>query len=202
MTTTTDGAAAAPVVTAVIIVALAALMAAVVRRRLVWVTRVTSWSMAPSLRPGDRLLTWGVRDPARLRRGDVVVIDSIELGRRVVKRVIGLPRERVMVTAEGVWVDGARLDEPWSTVAGGLERSFDVPEDRLLVLGDNRPASSDSRSWLDPYVPLERVVGRARHRRPHRPSPSVARDEGCPQSGRRRRSLRRPCEARHEGPNG
>lgn len=158
--TITDIVGTAQVITPVVIVALAAVTAAVVRQHLVWVTRVTSWSMAPSLRPGDRLVTWTVRDPSRLRRGDVVVIDSVELGRRVVKRVVGLPGEHVLVTAEGVWVDGAHLAERWPTVSGGLERSFDVPDDSLLVLGDNRPASSDSRSWQDPYVPLGRVMGR------------------------------------------
>lgn len=167
MPTTTD-AVAAQVIAPVVIVALAALAAAVLRRHVVWITRVTSWSMAPSLRPGDRLLTWPVRDPSRLRRGDVVVIDSLELRQRVVKRVLGLPGEQVVVTAKGVWVDGGHLDEPWPTILGGLERSFDVPQHTLLVLGDNRPASSDSRSWHDPYISLEHVAGRTRGRRPSR----------------------------------
>jgi signal peptidase I len=160
MLTTTDVVGAAQVVTPVTVVAVAALTAGVVRRHLLWVTRVTSWSMAPSLHPGDRLLTRTVRHPSRLQRGDVVVIDSVELGRRALKRVLGLPGERVVVTAEGVWIDGAHLDEPWPTVPGGPEGSFDVPEHTIFVLGDNRRASSDSRSWRDPYISLERIVGR------------------------------------------
>lgn len=144
--------------TPVVIIVLAALAAGVLRRHVVWVTRVTSWSMAPSLHPGDRLPTWALRDASRIRRGDVVVIESPELGQRIIKRVIGLPGERIVVDRAGVLVDDVRLDEPWPRIPGGPVGSFRVPDGTLLVLGDNRAASSDSRSWRDPYVAMGSVV--------------------------------------------
>jgi len=140
------------------IVALAALAAGILRRHL-WVTRVTSESMAPSLGSGDRLLTRAVRDASRLRRGDVVVIDSSELQMRIIKRVVGLPGERVVVDREGVFIDEVLLEERWPRIPGGPVGSFVVPEDGLLVLGDNRASSSDSRSWRDPYVTFDAVAG-------------------------------------------
>lgn len=128
-------------------------------RRLGFVTRVESWSMAPTLAPGRHLLT---RRPGRsrtIRRGDVVVVDSEELGRAVVKRVVGLGGEHVVVSGSGVEVDGRPVAEPYVVHPGGPTGSFDVPEGHLLLLGDNRARSSDSRSWRQPYLPLAAVRG-------------------------------------------
>jgi signal peptidase I len=134
-----------------------ALAAAAALRRVVGVTRVESWSMAPSLRPGDHVLTVAA---TRLRRGDVVVFRSQDAGRPVIKRVVGLAGDTVEVGKRGVAVDGVPLDEPYAR-QGGRTGRFTVPDGAVLVLGDNRPASSDSRSWRQPFVPVRSVTGRA-----------------------------------------
>ncbi len=141
---------------------LAVFGAAVAVRHLVWVTRVSSWSMAPTLRPADLLLTRRLRGSEDIRRGDVVVLRSAELGRRVVKRVVGLPRESVEVDDRGVRVDGVPLVEPYVVAHGGAVGGFRVPGGHYLVLGDNRPRSSDSRSWQRPFVPRSVIEGRVR----------------------------------------
>ncbi|WP_235738421.1 signal peptidase I [Nocardioides alcanivorans] len=141
-------------------------------RSLGFVTRVESWSMAPSLAPGQLLLTRRRRASQSIRRGDVVVVDSTELDRAVVKRVLGLGGEHVEVSAAGVQVDGDQVPEPYVVHPGGTSVSFDVPRGHLLLLGDNRGRSSDSRSWEQPYLPVEAVRGVVVSQRWPAPAPS------------------------------
>lgn len=129
-------------------------------RSLVVVTRVESRSMAPTLPPGRHVLTRRPRGSRAVRRGDIVVIASQELGRPVVKRVVGLGGERVEVSADAVRVDGVVLAEPYVGARGGPAGVFEVPDGHLLLLGDNRAGSSDARSWRRPFLPVTAVRGR------------------------------------------
>ncbi len=146
---------------------LAAVAAALAMRRTVWVTRVASWSMAPTLRPADLLLTRRLRRSEPIERGAIVVLRSAELRRRVVKRVVGLPGESVVVDGWGVRVNGLRLAEPYVLGNGGPGGSFSVPGGAYLMLGDNRTRSNDSRSWRQPFVPRAAIEGRLIARRHH-----------------------------------
>ena len=160
-----------PVAVALLAIAAAALMAGAARRWLFGWTSVTSHSMTPSLRPGQRLFTLRVWDIRRLRRGDIVVLRSAELGVDVIKRVIGLPGDRVHIDRDGtVAVNGIPLAEPYVAVPGGPGGRFHVPPGRLLVLGDNRAASSDSRRWVEPYLPQDDLRGRLLRTRRHHPA--------------------------------
>jgi len=143
-----------------LVLAAAAVVTALAVRRRWWLTRVRSWSMYPGLRPGDLVVTRATQGPAGLRRGDVVAIDSAELGRRVVKRIVGLPGESVRVAPGGINVGGRWLDEPYPTLRGGSTGTFQVPAGAYLVLGDNRPCSSDSRAWVEPYLTADAIRGR------------------------------------------
>jgi signal peptidase I len=76
------------------------------------------------------------------------------------KRVIGLPGERVSVDRGVVSVDGRAIDEPY--VRFPDRRSFAavvVPSGSFYVLGDNRGNSDDSRAWG--FVPASDLIGRA-----------------------------------------
>jgi signal peptidase I len=116
--------------------------------------------MAPTLTDGQLVLTRSLRPAHAVGRGDLVVLDSpVEPGRQVVKRVVGLPGERVTFDAGRVSIDGRPLPEPYaspSVFRGG----YDVPPEHFLVLGDNRDVSSDSRSWSRPYTPRAALHGR------------------------------------------
>jgi signal peptidase I len=97
-------------------------------------------SMQPTLRDGqlvlvNRLAYWR-SNPAR---GDIVAISLA--GRRVlyIKRIVGLPGDRVRIAAGTVYVNGAALAEPYVQ----QRRSWDVAEaaladDEYLLIGDNR----------------------------------------------------------------
>lgn len=175
---------------------LAILLAGAVRRRLGFVTEVESLSMSPTLAPGQRLLARRLGAAQPLRRGDVVVVDSPEIGRPIIKRVVGLPGEHVDVDAAGmVRVAGRELAEPYVVHRGGRPGTFDVPAGHLLLLGDNRAASSDARAWRAPYLPVSAVRGRvARPRRPAAPGgagPRPSRSAAAPVGPHRTAAARR-----------
>jgi signal peptidase I len=103
-------------------------------------------------------------------RGDVVVFEPPEAwvqgGPRTpfIKRVIGLPGDTVEIRDGAVWVNGTRLEEPYTydgqpTVASDDPPRWVVPAGQLFVMGDHRMASADSRA----FGPIDRstIIGRA-----------------------------------------
>jgi signal peptidase I len=101
-------------------------------------------------------------------RGDVIVFEPPPEYRGdntpFIKRVIGLPGERIEVHDGGVYVNDVRLEEPYVpsgdlTEAGGSTASWVIPAGDLFVLGDNRESSSDSRVFGP--IHHEWVIGRA-----------------------------------------
>jgi signal peptidase I len=79
-----------------------------------------------------------------------------------IKRVIGLPGDAVEARDGSMWVNGARLVEPYVKDAEYVVPPFGpltVPADALFVMGDNRAASQDSR-FFGP-IPIDDVVGKA-----------------------------------------
>lgn len=98
------------------------------------------------------------------KRGQVVVFhpDTEHRLDPLIKRVIGLPGERVEVRDGGVFVNDQRLDEPY---LNGLETRCYTPcgvvrlePDEYFMLGDNRPNSRDSRSFGP--IHLDQIIGR------------------------------------------
>lgn len=124
-----------------------------------WLTRVRSQSMAPTLRDGQLALTRKLRRTSQVRRGDLVVADSAEVGGLIIKRVVGLPGELVSIHEGNVSIDGHPLSEPYAgrSVFTG---SYQVPSHKYLLLGDNRDTSADSRTWRQPYLDRTSIQGR------------------------------------------
>ena len=150
-----------------VLVAVAAVVvgALLINRFVMFATLVRSDSMRPALEPGDLVLTTRVHHPGRLRRGDIVVFGSRERGGRLVKRLVGLPGERIEFGSGGVMrVNGDPLAEPYAGPSGTYRGAFEVPTGRFLVLGDNREASDDARSWSDPYLDGRDILGVVRFR--------------------------------------
>jgi signal peptidase I len=116
--------------------------------------------MAPTLTDGQLVLTRSLRPAHAVGRGDLVVLDSpVEPDQHVVKRVVGLPGEKVTFDAGRVSIDGRPLPEPYASPSV-FSGEYDVPPRHFLVLGDNRDVSSDSRSWSRPYTPRAAIRGR------------------------------------------
>ncbi len=123
--------------------------------------QVRGASMEPSLYNGQYVivskLSYRLGEP---QRGDVVVfLPPNGAEDDYIKRIIGLPGERVEIHDGAVWINGYRLEEPYTHAPIPYTGSWTVGPGEYFVLGDNRPNSSDSHSWG--LLPAENIVGRA-----------------------------------------
>ena len=163
---------------------------------------VPTGSMKPTILEGDRifvnklaydlkvpLTTWHIAQWANPHRGDIVIFYSPKDGTRLVKRVIGLPGDRISMTNDVIFINGRPLDytilhhSSHGIHAGRLKidenlkgkhhqmlvtpsypamRSFPtvtIPKGSYFMMGDNRDNSADSRYFG--FVKRDRIVGRA-----------------------------------------
>jgi signal peptidase I len=139
-----------------------AVLAVLVAAFFVRLPQVTGLSMEPHIRSGEYVLinTFAYRLGVP-RRGDIVAFRHESDARAVfIKRVIGLPGDRIRIDRGRVYVNGAKLEEPY--VRHADSRSFDeigVPQFSVYVLGDNRAESEDSR-FFGPVSDAQ-LIGRA-----------------------------------------
>ncbi len=132
--------------------------------------QVTGDSMFPNFYNNEYVLT----NLITLRfgsvvRGDVIVFKAPpDPTKDFIKRVIGMPGDTVMVKNGDVYVNDQKLDESSylkdtvHTYAGSFIQDgvpVTVPQGNYLVMGDNRPYSSDSREWG--FVPEENIIGKS-----------------------------------------
>lgn len=140
---------------------------------------VNGSSMFPNFHDKEFLLTdkltYRLRAPAR---GDVVIFSAppaahcpVGLNCDFIKRIVGLPGEKIMVKGGHVYINDRLLREPYladsvitrpgSSSASFLAEGVDqlIPDGSYVTLGDNRGASSDSRDWG--VVARDRLVGKA-----------------------------------------
>jgi signal peptidase I len=121
-------------------------------------TAVRGQSMSPALLPGQFLVA---SRPRHIHRGDVVVVRLPQRGIDAVKRVVGLPGERVRILDGKAEVNGRRLSEPHAH-GSGPSGDWLLEGDEYLVLGDDRGESTDGRTFGP--VPREAIVGVVRFR--------------------------------------
>jgi signal peptidase I len=157
------------------VIAGALVVAVIVKTFLVQAFYIPSGSMEPTLQVGDRVLVEKIGyDLADVHRGDIVVFerpDNWQAGPNeiddLIKRVIGLPGERIEVRDGFVFINGVQLDEPWGEqgptpdflAASGCSEGCTIPEGDIFVLGDNRNNSSASNQYGP--LPFDEVVGKA-----------------------------------------
>lgn len=123
--------------------------------------RVDGISMQPTLRDGEFVLinklAYKLGEP---QLGDVIVFHfPRDPQQEYIKRVVGLPGDLVKIQRGVVFVNGQALVEPYIADQPDYQNQWQVPENHLFVLGDNRNNSSDSHRWGP--VPMEQVVGKA-----------------------------------------
>jgi len=164
----------------------ALLIVLVVNLFLAQATRVEGQSMEPNIHNNERLVVEKVSYRFHLpERGDIVVLkppnwEPLQLEQRIVawfctvlpldcaseipdpliKRVIGLPGETIEIREGNVYINGQLLEEPYLQQATyGTLSSRVITPDHVFVMGDNRGASNDSRSFGE--VALYNIIGRA-----------------------------------------
>lgn len=128
---------------------------------------VNGSSMQPTYESSDYIIvdkvSYQMNEP---QRGDVVVFDApTNDGRFFIKRVIGLPGERVLVNAEQVTIfndahpEGFLLNEPYIFFQSDRVADKTLASDEYFVMGDNRKVSLDSRMWG--ALKKDAIVGKA-----------------------------------------
>jgi signal peptidase I len=124
--------------------------------------RIEGYSMEPNFHDGQYLfvnrLVYMLHPP---ERGDVIVfVPPSNLSRDYIKRVIGLPGERVQIIDGNVYINGQLLHEPYPLHKGTYSFGpVTVGPDEYFVLGDNRDNSSDSHSWG--MLAADKIIGKA-----------------------------------------
>ena len=123
--------------------------------------RVDGFSMRPTLEDGEFVLVSKLSYKfGEFQRGDIIVFHfPLNPDEELVKRIIGIPGDRVMVKDNQVYVNDQLLTETYIAQAPLYSGEWTVPEGSLFVLGDNRNNSNDSKDWG--LLPQENVVGKA-----------------------------------------
>lgn len=110
--------------------------------------RVKGDSMLPNFKDGELLLTEKVTYRIyKPQRGDVIVFRAPSANVDYIKRIIGLPGETLRVEDGTVIVNDQKLVEPYETQKTQGNETVTLGKDQYFVLGDNRNASSDSRTF-------------------------------------------------------
>lgn len=173
-------------------IVIALFLALFIRAFVVQAFSIPSGSMLDTLQIGDYLLvnkfSYGIRNPftnqvmipiGTPQRGDIVVfIYPKDPTKDFIKRVIGLPGDKIQIVDKKLSVNGKAVEMPqaifkdyhiidqndqWIAGSEGSHRDnfgpFTVPPGQLFVMGDNRDHSYDSRFWGT--VPIDNVRGKA-----------------------------------------
>jgi len=163
---------------------IAVVLALFIRTFVVQAFKIPSGSMIPTLTIGDHILVtkflYDIKLPfvdkilihfSQPQRGDIIVFKYPEdESKDFIKRVIGLPGDRVEIRNKRVWVNGELLVEPYTqhtdpSIYAHQTQPRDnlgpitVPPDSYFMMGDNRDQSLDSRFWG--FVRLEKIKGKA-----------------------------------------
>ena len=131
-------------------------------RSLVQNYRIEGQSMEPNFHHGQYLLVNKLAYRlGEYQRGDVIVFHyPNDPSQDYIKRVIGLPGDTVEILEGVVFVNGLEVDEPYEQIPIARDiPSQTVEPGFLYVLGDNRPSSSDTRTWGQ--LSQEFVIGKA-----------------------------------------
>lgn len=130
---------------------------------------VSGSSMVDTLHNGEWLIVTPYYDEPEY--GDIVIsTHRLETMGPIVKRVIATEGDTVDLDENGnVYINGEKLDEssyaiPVSRIYGDLSYPITVPEGCVMLFGDNRPLSSDSRYSHVGFAPVDSLLGKAQLR--------------------------------------
>jgi signal peptidase I len=151
----------------------AVILALFVRTFVFQAFKIPTGSMEPNLLVGDHLIV-NKMTFSPVRRGDIIVFKfPKDPERDFIKRVIGLPGDKIELRRKTVYVNGEALAEPYAhfiespraesePVSDDVRQDYgpvSVPSDQYFMMGDNRDNSEDGRFWG--FLPKSYVKGKA-----------------------------------------
>lgn len=149
------------------IIVLALIIAFVLNNFVIINAKVDSGSMENTLMTNSRAFgfrfSYWFSDPERY---DVVVFRyPDDESQKYVKRIIGLPGEKVEIIDGKIFIDGSSepleddfvSDEYWDNRSYG---PYEVPQDSYFLMGDARNNSKDSRAWVTKFVTKKKILGK------------------------------------------
>ena len=143
-----------------IIVSLYFILIITLQNHVVGLFRVQGSSMLPNVHEGNIKIINHL--PKSFNRGDIVVAKDYKNKILIIKRVVGLPGEKVDVIKDKVYINGRELEEPY--LENKYKKEDDcigniiLKNDEYFLMGDNRAGSVDSRD----FGPFKRddIIGR------------------------------------------
>jgi len=150
---------------AVITICLALCISLVLQNFVIEARVIPTGSMLPTIQIDQRVLVnkfiYKIRIP---KRGEIIVFSppiAVNDKKDYIKRVIGLPGDKIEIKNGLVFVNHKPLTEPYINEQPEYEFGpVTVPEKSLFVLGDNRNQSYDSHAW-DKWLEIKQVKGKA-----------------------------------------
>ncbi|MBO1685069.1 MAG: signal peptidase I [Clostridium butyricum] len=140
---------------------LAIMIAIVINKVLFFNVYVPTTSMVPTINKDDKLLVTRIHNTDKIERGDIIVFNSDELKKRLIKRVIGLPGDHIVIHDGIININGSDIKEDYVKNNEKYDGEFFVPNEKYFFLGDNRAHSDDARLWSNPYIDKEDIEGKA-----------------------------------------
>ncbi|EPY09040.1 signal peptidase I [Paenibacillus alvei TS-15] len=122
---------------------------------------VPTGSMIPTIEKKDHLIVEKMMWLTDLKHGDIVVFYPPVAEDRYVKRLIGLPGDRIEVKNGQLYRNDVPVEEPY--IQEKMNYSYGpitVPQDHYFFLGDNRNNSNDSHLWDKPFVSTDEIIGK------------------------------------------
>lgn len=108
--------------------------------------KIISSSMEPTLTIGDKVISLKIE---KLERKDIVALYPPKGKKEIlIKRVIGLPDEKIKIKNGDVYINGEKIEEPYIKEKPNYEiEEIKIPSNSYFLLGDNRNESEDSSTW-------------------------------------------------------
>ncbi|MDR3601232.1 MAG: signal peptidase I [Desulfosporosinus sp.] len=146
------------------IVLIAFALSWVLRTFVIEARKIPTGSMLPTIQLNDRVIVDKIffKEFGHLSLGDIIVFrppPSAHATEDFIKRIVGLPGDKLEIRNHITYVNDKPLSEPY--VTDQSKNNFGpvvVPADSVFVMGDNRNNSDDSRVWG--FLPIQNITGR------------------------------------------
>lgn len=129
-----------------------------IRSFIITPVRVDGSSMDPTLKDKDIIML--KKYDKKYQYGDIVILNY--QNSKLVKRIIGLPKDKIKYANGQLFVNGKKVIDPYSDITKNFELEQEIPENYYFVMGDNRNNSTDSR--VIGFIKKEEILGTASFR--------------------------------------